>query len=131
MNITIKDESATGKLLNEITLSIQQQTITVAGLIRARVEQEVANFNERKANSHHTSAHSLVTPNSWEERLNSKKPIKFIDAEEQYYVAMEAFKNNGFFLLIENLQVTDPHAEIWLHEEMSVSFLKLTPLVGG
>ena len=49
----------------------------------------------------------------------------------QTYVAMEAFKNNGFFILIDDEQVDDLTQKFLVDESTTVSFVKLTPLVGG
>src|SRR5437870_3899414 len=49
--LTIRDESAGGKTLHELTLDILTERITVRELIRSRVYQEVQDFN-RKAPAH-------------------------------------------------------------------------------
>jgi len=54
-----------------------------------------------------------------------------IDAEKQTYVALDAFQKNGFFMLVNDYQVGDLHEEILVDEHTKVSFVRLTPLVGG
>ncbi len=54
-----------------------------------------------------------------------------IDAEEQVQIALEAFEHNGFFLLLDNRQVTSAHERIVVTEDSVISFVKLVPLVGG
>jgi len=127
--ITIQDESMTGKLLNELLLQIEDETITVADLIKARVYAEVAQFNQGS----HPNYFGLVQPADAERVLNAYKMKKgaVIDAEKQTYVALDAFQKNGFFVLIDDLQVGDLKEEILIDEQTKVSFVRLTPLVGG
>lgn len=119
----------TGKLLNELLLQIEDETITVAGLIKARVQAEVEQFNE----STHPHYFGLVQPAAAERVLNGYKMKKgaVIDAEKQTYIALDAFQKNGFFVLVDDYQVGDLHEEILIDEHTKVSFVRLTPLVGG
>jgi len=127
--IIIQDESMTGKLLNELLLQIDAETITVADLIKARVHAEVEQFNQNT----HPHYYGLVQPAAAELVLNGYKMKKdaVIDAEKQTYVALDAFQKNGFFVLVDNYQVGDLHEEILIDEDTKVSFVRLTPLVGG
>lgn len=54
-----------------------------------------------------------------------------IDAEKQVYVALDAFTKNGYFLLIDTIQSESLEQEVFLKSTTSISFIKLTPLVGG
>ena len=51
--------------------------------------------------------------------------------EEQFEVATEAFKTNGFLILVDNQQVTELDDVIQIEPETSITFLRLIPLVGG
>lgn len=126
ITITIKDETATGDILNKIQMEIESERISVEDLIELRVRSEVEKYNKMKSESFH----GLVRPKT-EEILNKKRKFKSIDAEKQVYVALDAFKKNGFFILIDDYQVTELGQELLLNEESEISFLKLTPLVGG
>lgn len=127
--ITIQDESMTGKLLNELLLQIDDETITVADLIKARVYAEVEQFNQGS----HPNYFGLVQPAAAERVLNGYKMKKgaVIDAEKQAYVALDAFQKNGFFVLVDDYQVGDLTEEILIDDDTKVSFVRLTPLVGG
>jgi hypothetical protein len=129
MIITIKDESATGKLLHEFEMEFKTEMVTVRDIIMRRVYDEVKQYNERV----HLGFKGLVQPTDAEKTLNGykQKKDKLIDAEKQAYVALHAFQNNGFFVLIDNMQSESLDEEIALHLGMSVSFIKLTQLVGG
>lgn len=46
------------------------------------------------------------------------KEPKLIDAEKQYYLALNAFNENGFFILINNEQYTNLEEVITIHENL-------------
>ena len=51
--------------------------------------------------------------------------------KKQASVAKDAFKKNGFFILIDNTQAESLEQVFALHKDSEISFVKLTPLVGG
>lgn len=128
-SIKIKDETIGGEILNEILLSVESERITLRELISARVVKEVELYNQQTG----TLFKGLVQPGESEqtERGFVFRKHKNIDAEEQVYVALDAFAKNGFFVLIDNQQVQDLDQEVLVGKETSVAFVKLTPLVGG
>lgn len=127
--LTIKDESATGKIINTLELSIQNEIVTVREIIKHRVFAEVEKYNQQASEYFH----GLIQPSGAEQTLNGYKMQnrKFIDAEKQYLTALDAFQKNGFFVLIDNQQVEKLDEEVLLQENTVVSFIKLVPLVGG
>jgi hypothetical protein len=129
MTLTITDETALGKLLNQIELEVENEIITVEDLIRLRVENEVNRYNEVCNGSYN----GLVQPTDAERALNGFKVKKgtAIDAEKQTYIALKAFNENGYFILVDNRQVGKLHEEILIDKNTTVSFMRLTPLVGG
>lgn len=124
--LTITDETASGKLLQEIALRFSQEYITVRELITARIKNEVERYN----NDVSTYKKGLVQPSDLEERLNNKKRPK-VDIEKQTYVALDAFNKNAFFILIDDEQVESLDQKFLVDETAKISFIKLTPLVGG
>ncbi len=128
-NILIRDESMGGKTLHEFSLSFHKAEVTVSDIIRERVRYEVEAYN-RKAQD---KFFGLVRQSDAEETLNGyalKKPRK-IDADAQINIALKAFSSNGFIILIDELQAERLDQRIELAHDMNISFLKLTPLVGG
>lgn len=127
----IKDESTIGKLINELQLSFESDKITVRELIKRRIHEEVAKYN---APDEHTVLHGLVQPEIAEQILNGfklpKKKAK-VDEALQTQIALEAFENNGYFILIDDKQVDELDMMITISPKTSVSFIKLIPLVGG
>ena len=127
--LILLDETASGSIISRLELEITQETLTVRELIAQRVHDEVAAYNERQTGVFQ----GLVQPTDSERVLNGYKmrPAKLIDAEKQVYRALEAFQQNGFFLLVNERQVESLDELVWLGEGATASFVKLTPLVGG
>jgi len=127
--VMIVDETFGGETINSFALQFLNAEVTVADIIRERVQHEVDLYN-RKAS---TRFMGLVQPTDAEKQLNGyqmKKPRK-IRADTQIETALSAFVKNGFIVLIDDAQVENLTQKVALRDEMEISFLKLTPLVGG
>jgi hypothetical protein len=127
--LTILDESASGSIISRLEVEITQEMLTVRELIARRVHDEVAAYNARQSGTFR----GLVQPTASERVLNGYRlrPAQLIDAEQQTYRALEAFQQNGFFLLVNDRQAETLDEEVWLGAGATASFVKLTPLVGG
>ena len=128
-SIIVNDETGAGKILNQIILTLEKEITTVEEIIRTRVSQEVAEFNKTSPGFFR----GLVQPSDAEQTLNGfkMKKKKKLDVEEQIKAALKAFKQNGFFVIIGDTQYDELSTEVLLEPETTVSFVKLTPLVGG
>jgi hypothetical protein len=75
----------------------------------------------------------LVQPEATEKTINGYKmpKRKLIDAEQQVYIALDAFIHNAYFVLIDQKQAMSLDEMVLLTPETEVSFVKLTPLIGG
>jgi hypothetical protein len=49
----------------------------------------------------------------------------------EFKLAVEGFSTNAFFILIDNRQAESLDEEFVVGPQTTVSFIKLTPLVGG
>lgn len=129
MDVMIRDETATGKVLSELMLAGLPDRFSVRDLIRTRVREEVARHNAQTD----TLFTGLVRPTDAEAELNGcrTKPGRKIGWEQQADIAEEAFGRNGFFLLVDDHQPTDLDEELELTVDSTVAFVRLTPLVGG
>lgn len=129
MTLTIKDESPDGKLLQELILNFETEVVTVKDIITERVLQEVEEYNKKLP----LYFNGLVEPTDAEKTINGFKlnARRVIDGEKQVYTALHAFQRNTFFVLIDDIQAESLEQEIELHGSPQVSFIKLTPLVGG
>lgn len=127
--VTVHDETSLGETTGELTLEFLTERVTAREVIRSRVYQEVTEYNARQAGLFR----GLVQPRDAEqtrEGFRLRTPRR-IDWKEQFDAALASFAKNRFLLLVDNQQVTDLDAEIELHHDTSVSFLRLVPLIGG
>lgn len=129
VNIMIKDETFAGKILNEIEIELSKERVTVKEIVEARVIAEVEAYNNKVPQYFN----GLVQPTDSEATINGYKLLnkKKVDAEKQVFTALNAFQRNGYFVLIDNIQAEELEDEVLLSRDSKVSFVKLTPLVGG
>jgi hypothetical protein len=127
--LTVRDETTAGQTLHEFTLELLTEHLTVRELIRSRVYQEVRDYNLRQPDRFR----GLVQPTDAEQMLNGFKlnQPRQIDWKQQYEKALEAFEANRILLLINDRQAESLDEEVVVEPGTFVSFLKLTPLVGG
>jgi len=133
--VTIADETMSGSTLHEFALEFLTERVTVRELIRARIYQEVTEYNARQVGNagQLVEFRGLVQP-AGSERTGSgsrlRKPRK-IDWQEQYAKAINGFQANGFLVLVDDRQLVDLDEEVTLRVDSRVSFLRLVALVGG
>ncbi len=127
--LLIRDELSNGQVVNEISLDFLEERISVRELIRSRVYDEVRLFNFSKPGYFK----GLIQPTDAEVVLNGYKlrEKRAIDWQKQYEIALEAFRKNGFLILVDDRQVEGLEHMVELKPGTQVSFLKLVPLVGG
>ena len=130
MQVCVRDESASGQSLYEISLEFLSERITVRELLRERVHHEVREFNRQQDK---LIFQGLVQPTDAERTLNGSKlrTHRPLDWEAQFALALEGFTDNAFFVLIDNRQAEELDEEFVVGPTTTVSFVKLTPLVGG
>ncbi|MFL5243735.1 MAG: hypothetical protein ACJ8FY_16655 [Gemmataceae bacterium] len=132
--VTIKDETASGATYNEMPLEFPFERITIRDLIRERVYQEVQDYNRKQDQQvfcglvQPTDSERVLNGNRTEFRLNKHRNIQW---KSQFEKAVEAFDHNGFLILIDEKQAEDVDQEFEIGHESKISFVKLTPLVGG
>lgn len=130
MILTVNDETLSGDILYQLKIAVQSERIKVKDLIAARVEAEIKFYNEKLPEYFK----GLIQPTDAEKTLNGyklKKGNKKIDVDKQTFVAFDAFQKNSFLLLVDDNQAEDLEEEILVNKETIISFVKLTPLVGG
>jgi hypothetical protein len=127
--VVIRDEGATGALVDEVRLEVSAKRLTLRDLIRTRVREEVARANIAPG----AVFRMLVRPVDAEEALNGYRlrPRKPIDWRKQAEAAEEAFEQNGFFVIVGSRQVEKLDEELDLGAGTAVRFVRLVPLVGG
>lgn len=132
--VSVRDETAIGNVYHEVPLEFPSEQITVRDLIRERVYQEVQDFNRKRDEQ---IFRGLVQPTDAERILNGSrqeyrlKTARSIDWKPQFEKALEAFTQNGFFILIDNQQAESLDQTFTITPQTQISFVKLTMLVGG
>lgn len=128
--LTIHDETATGAKTPSLSIDFSEEVVTVRELIRSRVYQEVREHNARSGADTFVG---LVQPTDTEQVLNGYKlkTPRLIDWEKQFAIALTAYAENGFIILVNDVQTGDLDEQIHLTRSTEISFLRLLPLVGG
>src|SRR5436190_8086929 len=100
--VTVHDETTSGQKTNTFTLDCLTERMTVRELIRARIYQEVQDYNQKEPEYFR----GLVEPSNAESVLNGYKlkAKRKIDWQEQFQRATEGFARNGFFVLVGDKQ---------------------------
>lgn len=127
--LTIHDETSSGQKTHSFTLECLTERMTVRELIRARIYQEVQDYNTREPEYFR----GLVEPTQAERTLNGYRlrERRKLDWQEQFQRAVEAFERNGFFVLVGDRQAEGLDEAFDVKVDTEVSFVKLVPLVGG
>ena len=127
--LTVHDETTSGQKTNTFTLACLTERMTVRELLRARIYQEVQDYNQKEPEYFR----GLVEPTNAERVLNGYKlkAKRKIDWQEQYNRALQGFERNGFFVLVGEKQAESLDQEFEVKVDTEVSFVKLVPLVGG
>jgi len=127
--VTILDETPSGERFGTRKLEIAAGTVTLRMLIERRIREEVEEFNRKQPDVFS----GFIQPTETEKVLNGYrlKAKRQLSWENQYKKALEAFANNGFFVIVDGHQVEELDEVIPLRETSEVHFLKLVPLVGG
>lgn len=129
----VRDETTSGEVLQQLALQLEAERVTVRELIVSRVEAEVRTHNARATAE---PFRGLVQPEGERTGVGKspkKKPKKRrrVDAARQVEIALGAFERGRVLVLVDDRQVTKLDQEVTLRPGSAVSFLKLTPLVGG
>ncbi|GEM_PF-240096 len=130
--LTILDRSTVnlrGQPEQTFILVCPQSEISVRELIRLRVWQEVEAYNQQQGETFS----GLVQPTDAERTLNGYKMRRprLIDVQAQYELALRAFEQNGFIVLVGEKQATSLDETFDVADTDEVTFLKLMQLVGG
>lgn len=129
-DVAIRDENSPSAEVIETLLRLECLKISARELIAERVRAECDNrLFDRKGRM----AVPLVEPSARERELNGHGRIwdRRTDAENRINVAHDAFGRNAYVMLVDDRQVVDLDEIVELKDNSVVTFLRLTPLVGG
>ncbi len=128
-SILIVDETTAGGRFEAPPLEIDVERPTLRDLIALRVRAEVRRYNNERPDRFH----GLVQPSDLERMLNGPQERRFrpVDADRQVEIALEAFRDGRFLVLLPDRQAEDLDEVVELTDGDEVGFLRLVPLVGG
>jgi hypothetical protein len=129
IRVTVRDQSSTGRAAGAVELEDIPASITLRDLIRTRVREEVARYNAAPLDVFE----GLVMPEGAEPVQGGfamGRPRR-IDWGRQADRAVEAFGRNGFFVLVDDRQVTVLDEPPALTTDSDIRFVRLVQLVGG
>jgi hypothetical protein len=127
LTIALNDETTSGESRSAGTFQFDNANLTLRDLIRLRVQQEVARFNE----ADYEVFRGLVQPEESERILNGVRTRPTLDWQKQFAKAITAFNGNGFLVLIDDRQIIDLDECLSITSQSKITFLKLVPLIGG
>ena len=128
-SIRLIDETTSGGRFEAPMLELEKDHLTVHELIALRVRAEVRRYNNERRGPYY----GLVQPSDLETMLNGPAERRFrpIDADRQVEVALKAFREGRFLVLLPDRQVETLEETVILNDGDEVSFLRMVPLVGG
>jgi hypothetical protein len=127
LTLSVRDETTSGESRSAGIFQFDTATLTLREIIRLRVQQEVARFNQ----ADYEVFQGLVQPEESERVLNGVRTRPLLDWQAQFAKAITAFKGNGFLVLLDDRQIMDLDEMVRLTAESKLTFIKLVPLVGG
>ena len=125
--LSVHDETTSGESRSAGIFQFDNASLTLREIIRLRVHQEVARFNE----ADHKVFPGLVQPEESERVLNGVRSRPILDPQKQFTKAIAAFNGNGFLVLLDDRQIMDLDETLHLTAQSKITFLRLVPLVGG
>lgn len=128
--VAIRDESIPRSDVVETLLAVSCSKLSARDLISERVRMEIDN---RALSNDGGAALPLVEATLREKLLNGtkRKRVGHVNIDAEIDAALSAFESNKFILLVDDHQIEALETQIELNPQTIVTFLKLTPMVGG
>ena len=128
--LTFTDETANGTKLRSFTLESLSEEMSAREIIRARIYQEVQDYNLNQPEYFHRAgrAHRCRTHRQWPQDQGTPQGRlgKTISAG-----LTPLSSRNGFFMLVDDRQAENLDQRFVVKVDTEVTFVKLVPLVGG
>ncbi len=121
------DEQTSGERSRSAPLTFPNSTLSVRELIESRVEQEV---NHRPSLIRPSDGLNFLPQLATPQTDETHPPIND-SIETLKEIALKSFTTNGFFLLVDDVQLTELEQQVTLNDGSHIIFLKLVPLTGG
>ncbi|QXP58768.1 hypothetical protein [Olleya sp. HaHaR_3_96] len=139
MKLTIVEEIIGQGVIDTIVVNLPTDKLTLKDIITAKVAATVNAINKDpttvKSNHHFLSDEEKRLNQDLLQKKNKELQKRVeslkLDAEKETYIALEAFQNNMFFVLIDEKQYSDLEESVVITDQSQVKFIKLTQLQGG
>lgn len=131
MLLTIKNETFASENKTSAIIDIENKFLSVREIIEIKIKNEVEEYNKKIENG---SSNIEIT--EFEKKLNSNKNNntrnkKLLDMNKQIDLGIKAFQNNEYFVIVDDRQVQDLESIVEIKENTDISFVRLSPLIGG
>lgn len=123
--LTVRDESLDRRHAFEWPLNVLEERMSVRELIRTRIFEEVDRYNAEHPHSYRGLIHP-VADNGQRGRIDRQ-----INQQKQFELACEAFCQGRIVILIGDVRADDLDEEFDVAPGTTVTFLRLTLIVGG
>jgi hypothetical protein len=130
--LIVRDETPAGNCVHELPLEFLTETISVRELIRSRVYQEVQDYNIKDRML--VPFRGLVQPGcrgGIPDQAGSRVSHPVVDWKKQFDTATDAFEAGQILILIDDRQAGSLDETFTIRSGTTVTFLRLTLLVGG
>ena len=128
MNVLIRDESMNREMLQELSVVLPDDKITVRDLIRTRIRREFT-ASDAYESSQPESGNDVAVGNP--SIHGAPVPTIPVEWESELKKALDAFITNRLVILIDNRQVKSLDESIEINSETKISFLRLTFVMGS
>jgi len=129
INIILRDADLPQTDVVDAVLPFSSSVVTTQELIAERVRAECDKRLPDRMASRLLRLDALNEAEQAEFQAQLSTAVENVDLQIER--ALEAFETNGFLLLVDETQVTDLDEEVHLGSGSVVTFVQLTPLVGG
>lgn len=126
--VTVRDERVPRAQTIELLLTLSARQLTARDLIAERVRAEC---DARLLGRDGQTGPVLIEPDEKESTLNGTKAALEDRAQRHVQLALEAFESNAFILLVDDRQVETLDEALEVRDDSTITFLRLTALVGG
>lgn len=127
---------------SNVAIDLLNEHLTVRELITQTVEEQVRDLLIHRKLDNEKARQILQRQYLTEEEIQkqatsgvvkqpSKKPHSYIDSAVQVNKAILAFDNGTFMIVVDGRQLEDLDEMIALSPSSKVTFVRMTPLVGG
>ncbi|WP_146145587.1 hypothetical protein [Photobacterium jeanii] len=106
-----------------VHIQLTDKLVSLKQIIELKVRAEIANKVHE--------AQLRREGKEWRLNAHAKSYVEHYDIDAEVNRAIEHFQRNGFFVLVNDKQITALNQMIVWREDLRITFLQLVPLIGG